>query len=54
MPKYNIKYYFDGEGEVEVEAQSIEEARDKFFEGDWQSDEEEWGNTYDIREIQKI
>jgi len=54
MPKYLIKYYFDGEGEVEVKAKSKEEARDKFFEGDWQGEEKEWGDTYNIDEVQEL
>lgn len=48
MTKYIIDYYFDGTGKVEVEANSEEEAKDKFFDGNWKSSEEEQGDNYNI------
>ncbi|HSA07650.1 MAG TPA: hypothetical protein P5556_10790 [Candidatus Gastranaerophilales bacterium] len=52
MPKFKINYYFDGNGSVEVEAKNEDEAREMFFNGDF-SDEEEWGENYNIENIQK-
>lgn len=53
MKKYLIKYYFDGYGQVEVEAESEEKAYDVFYNGDFDK-EEEWGERYNIEEIQDI
>ena len=50
MPKFKINYYFDGVGQVEVEANSAEEAREMFFNGVF-SDEEEWGENYNIENV---
>lgn len=53
--KYNIKYYFDGFGEVEIEANSKEEAEEKFSSGDYNlNKEEEWGENYEIAEVEEI
>lgn len=51
MPKYTIHYYFDGRGEVVVEAKSKKEARDIFYNGEFEN-EHEWGEEYNIQEIQ--
>ncbi len=48
MKNYIVSYSFDGYGEVKVKAESEEEARDKFFEGEWSGKEDEWGQTYNI------
>ena len=50
MTKYKIQYYFDGNGEVEIEAKSKDEAREMFFNGEF-SKEQEWGENYNIEEI---
>jgi hypothetical protein len=52
MKNYKIRYYFDGSGEVVVKAKDEEEARDMFFEGQWEN-EKEWGEDYQIEEITK-
>jgi len=52
MPKYLIQYYFDGQGEVEVEAKSKKDAKDMFFDGEWEN-EKEWGENYNVEEISK-
>ena len=51
--KYKINYYFDGNGEVMVEAKNKKEAKDKFFEGEFES-EEEWGEQYNINSIEPV
>jgi hypothetical protein len=53
MPKFKITYYFDGNGEVEIEAKTAEKAREKFFNGEFR-DEEEWGENYNIDKVEKI
>jgi len=50
MKKYIIEYYFDGNGKVEVEAKNQEEAREKFFNGDF-DETEEYGENYNIERI---
>ncbi len=51
MKKYIISYSFDGYGEVAINAENEESARDKFFEGDWKGKEDEWGEEYNIADI---
>lgn len=54
MKKYRINYYFDGEGEVSVKANSKKEAEKKFYEGDTElKTEKEWGENYEINNICK-
>jgi len=54
MPKYIVKYYFDGQGAVKVEAKSKKEAEEKFMDGDYNEQyEEEWGNNYVVDEVEK-
>lgn len=53
MKKFRVIYYFDGNGEVEIEAETAEEARELFFEGEF-SDEEEWGENYNVDRIEDI
>jgi hypothetical protein len=53
--KYKIKYFFDGYGEVEVEADNEEEAREMFFSGEVDFDiDKEWGEDYSIERIEEI
>lgn len=52
MKTYVISYFFDGNGEVKIKADSEEEAREKFFEGEFK-DEEEWGENWNIADIQE-
>jgi hypothetical protein len=53
--KYKIKYFFDGYGEVEVEADNEEEAREMFFSGEVDFDiDKEWGDDYSIERIEEI
>lgn len=53
MPKFKINYYFDGNGSIEVEAENEDQAREMFYDGVF-SDEEEWGENYNIEKISKI
>lgn len=53
MPKYQIHYYFDGSGQVDIEAKDEAEAKLKWEEGDYK-EEDEWGETYTIDHINKI
>jgi hypothetical protein len=53
--KFKVSYYFDGNGEVIVEAKSEKEARDLFFSGETDFEtEKEWGEQYQIAEINLI
>lgn len=51
--KFLISYYFDGNGEVEVDAENEEQAREMFFGGEF-SDENEWGGQYNIEKIEEV
>jgi hypothetical protein len=51
--KYLIHYYFDGDGRAEVEANSEEEAKEKWSEGDYK-ELEEGGENYIIDKIEEI
>jgi hypothetical protein len=53
MPKYSVKYAFNGNGNIFIEAKNEEEAREKFFEGDY-PEGEEWGEEYEIVDIAKL
>lgn len=53
LSTYKVGYYFDGFGEQLIRAKSIKEARDKFFSGDFTS-EEEWGENYVPETIDKV
>jgi len=52
MPKYIIKYYFDGYGEEEVEAKNKKEVEEMFFDGGLDM-ENEWGENYNIETIER-
>lgn len=52
MPNYTIKYYFDGNGTVKVNARSQAEAKEKFLSGEFEN-EEEWGENYCVETIEK-
>lgn len=55
IKKFKIKYYFDGNGEIEVDAKNEEEARDKFIDGDCDyKTENEWGESYIIDKVEEI
>ena len=41
MPTYIVHYTYEGVGTCEVEADSIEEAEEKFEEGEFENDKEE-------------
>lgn len=51
---YEVEYYFDGYGIVKVRAKSQREADEKFYEGEWQGQEKEWGENYVVNGINKI
>jgi hypothetical protein len=52
---YLVKYYFNGYGRIEIEANSKDEAEAKFWDGDYDEDEEdEWGDDYEVDEINEI
>lgn len=47
--KYLVRYFFDGEGEVEIKAKNEEEAKRKFYNGEYiEGTEDEYGNNYTI------
>lgn len=48
--KYRVNYYFDGKGSAIVEADNIEEARDKFYEGETLDDQDNSEN-YVVDEV---
>lgn len=52
MEKFKVVYIFDGNGEVVIEAKNKEEAKEKFFEGEFEK-EKEWGENYEIFDIRK-
>ena len=53
--RYKITYYFDGKGEIEFLAKDEENAREKFYDGDWDGNKEtEWGDTYNIDEVEEL
>ena len=55
MNKYTINYYFDGNGQQTIEAKSRKEAEDKFYEGEFDfEDDKEWGENYTIKTIINI
>jgi hypothetical protein len=51
MKKFNVIYYFDGQGKVLIEAKNEKEAREKFFSGEFEG-EEEWGEQYNIDTVE--
>ena len=53
MKNYKIRYYFDGRGEVIIEAETEEEAEEIFLKGQW-GDEDEWGEDYTIEDIKLL
>ena len=53
MPKFKIKYFFEGDGEVEVEAKDEEEAQQLFYDGEWE-EAQEGGENYEIFTIKQI
>lgn len=50
--KYKIKYYFDGYGQVEIEAKTKDEAKENFFNGEYKQ-ENEYGENYEIDNIKE-
>ena len=50
MKKYEIEYQFDGNGVVYIEARNEDEAREKFFCGEFQ-EQKESGTNYEIISI---
>lgn len=40
MPKYNVQYSFEGKGSVFIEANSEDEAREKFYDGEFENEYE--------------
>lgn len=45
MKKFKIEYSFNGHGEIIISAKNMEEAEEKFFEGAWDGEENEWGES---------
>jgi hypothetical protein len=50
MKEFIIEYCFDGFGSAIVEAESVEEAEEKFFEGEFYDDVED-GQNYEISKV---
>ena len=53
MPKYRVSYTFNGIGVVDVEADTLEKAKEAFFHGQF-SKELETGQDYEIDTIIKL
>ena len=51
--EYKVSYYFDGSGTVIIKAKDEEEAKDKFFSGEFKN-EDEWGETYNIDKVEEV
>jgi len=47
MPKYKVSYTYDGVGYAIIDADTPEQAEEKFFEGEF-SDEKEDGSNYEV------
>ena len=47
MKTFEIKYFFDGFGTCNIEADTLDEAKEKFFNGEYKN-ENEWGDNYEI------
>lgn len=45
---FKIHYYFDGYGEVLVEAENEEKAREKFLQGEFEGENNQWGENYGV------
>jgi len=53
--KYKVNYYFDGEGEVVIEAKSKEEAEQKFSRGDYQEkNDSTWEQNFEVNSVKKV
>lgn len=54
MKTYIIQYYFDGNGTARVQAENQDQARELFFNGGVQQNEEnEWGENFIIETIKE-
>jgi hypothetical protein len=51
MTKFKIFYSFEGEGTVIVEARNPQEAKTKYYDGEYFEDEQESGENYVIRTV---
>ena len=55
LKTYQVNYYFDGKGSVNIQAKSKKEAKDKFYEGEYEiTDDSEWGESYIVEDIIKL
>lgn len=55
LKTFQVNYYFDGKGSVNIQAKSKKEAEDKFFEGEFEiTDDSEWGENYIVEDIIKL
>jgi hypothetical protein len=53
--KYIVNYYFDGNGCAYIDADSKEEAKEKFFNGEYDIKvEDEWGENYQVDIIEEV
>lgn len=53
MPKFQVLFSFDGQGEVIIEAKNIKEAEKLYHDGEWEN-EEEWEKSYNFESIEKV
>ncbi len=49
MKEFKIIYFYEGGGETIITAKNEEEARGKFYSGDFNGDE--WGEQYNIDKV---
>ena len=53
MPKYRVNYFFEGVGEVIINAKNADKAKEIFYDGPFDK-EREWGENYTIDKITKL
>jgi len=53
MKEFRIVYYFTGNGESIVEAETKEEAEDKWYRGNFKHDDH-WGEDYEIESTEEV
>lgn len=52
---YKVSFYYDGSGEIIIEAKSKAEAREIFMQGDWNDDEvDDTSDNYVVEDVNKV
>ena len=50
---FKVNYSFDGYGEVLINAKNEEEAREKFIQGEFEGENNQWGENYGVNFIEE-